>query len=843
MAKLTLGEVPTGKTFIDSSSTYINNELTTYTPEWCVVAHDTDGSGITTLIALNKMLSVPMDAKEPSNPDSNKRDYGNNSYEYSNVLQYLNSDKLAGEWYEAQHEYDQEPIYPYVENIQSYANRDAFLSHFSEDFKEKMRTVTKMGVARKVHLPACNELCNTVQDLHENDIVYDSGTQYGTYSQTGSSQSSPLALFRGSHSISAPVARIYYNTGTPATINRIVGNYTDVEIYPYDGNRFIFPVIYMDSNTPVEYNTTDQKYYAKWDNAPELTVNPINMWQSNAFDIVFKVTDADADSVMVDIDIDSTSIYHSYTSLNTNITVSTSSVFSSLENGAHTITITADDGEKEVSVEKSFSKANVAPNALANIAENKVFVDNNSEHNGQPIEWYIVGKDIDGDGIITLMMKNPLQGYCFDAKEVYNPNSDLATYGKGNYSQSNILQWLNSKGGANEWYSAQHTYDSPPDYANEDGFLHNFSETILASMNEANKFGLNRRVHIPSLPELIGNMQATGSSSVIFDEDGEYPNSNREYQYRSYVTNTSWFSVRGGYDKLSTEGYEYPTVTYQSSNSKYYKNTKASYTSGYTIPVIYLNGNIPVVYDSTADKYYLDFSVETEYQDYGRHNKGFAVGLKINCSTNIGDTTVKVYADNGTTALATLTVSGFNQFVNVNIPNSALSDLALGNHTLTLKTDTLGIPSSVDIVFTKTADSVPTILSESIGHVSQPINTTYQVYEDDGDSIDVVIKLDGTQIQSITDAPQHSDIPLTLSVSQFSALAYGNHSIVIEATDGANTSTTELPFVKNSEPEIALNVHDLGEVIAPVSIVATYSNADGEEITITADIDGREIPV
>lgn len=43
------------------------------------------------------------DATEPSNGNSDRRNYGNNRYIYSNLRQWLNSPAAAGQWYTAQH--------------------------------------------------------------------------------------------------------------------------------------------------------------------------------------------------------------------------------------------------------------------------------------------------------------------------------------------------------------------------------------------------------------------------------------------------------------------------------------------------------------------------------------------------------------------------------------------------------------------------------------------------------------------------------------------------------------------------------------------------------------------
>ena len=867
MAKLTLADVASGNTFTDTNSTYSFNG-TVYTPEWCIVAHDTDGEGITTLISTTRsMITVPWDAKEPANTDENKRDYGNSSYEHSNILQFLNSDSLANEWYEAQHQYDHAPTSSYVNSGYEYADKDAFLAHFADDFKEHMRSVEKMGVTRRVHIAACNEICNNITDRGFDNIVYDKGIQYGTYNYTGISGQAIIGVFRGSHDVAIPAARIDFYSGSPARIERIYTNYQSEEFYPYEGGKWVFPVIYMDSSTPVVYNTTDKKYYASWDNAPKITLNEISLWKNAPFNITFKITDADQDVVSVNVKVDDTEIYSDIgIALSTNITVSVpSDVFSALENGEHTITIIADDSYKQTTKTAKFRKADSVPNVLYTVSENRIFVDEKTTYDDEPIEWTIAAKDVDGDGVVTLMMKNPVKNHEFDAIEPYNPITKFAQYGNNNYGQSNILQWLNAKEKADEWYEDQHSYDYAPSYANEDGFLHNFGSVLLETMQNVTKFGQSRKVHIPSGKEIVRSGAIAGDNyTTVTDQETTYPAFNGggydTLTSRQYPAGAPSITTRGGSDFYTGETYpspyyEVPYIGYRTANSSYSETqnryhrqySRAEFVGTdvypiYTIPVIYLAGNdVPVRIDPETNKYYLDFSVETQYQDYGKHSRGFTVKIKINCGTAIDNTTVKVYVDDGETTVFTSTISQFNQFVDLTIPDSALSSLEIGNHTIRFETDTCGILGSTSITYEKTADSVPTILTNPIGNVVQAFNTTYQVYDDGGDSLDVIVKLDGTQIDSKTDATQYTDIILSITASQINSLSYGNHNIVIEVTDGINTATSTLPFVKNSVPTISLNVHDLGEVLQPVSVIATYDSADGDNITIKAYIDNQEI--
>lgn len=62
-----------------------------------------------TLVTDQIIKLLCFDAKESDNPDSNRRDYGNNRYVWSNIRQWLNSDVDAGQWYTPQHGTDAPP--------------------------------------------------------------------------------------------------------------------------------------------------------------------------------------------------------------------------------------------------------------------------------------------------------------------------------------------------------------------------------------------------------------------------------------------------------------------------------------------------------------------------------------------------------------------------------------------------------------------------------------------------------------------------------------------------------------------------------------------------------------
>ena len=129
------------------------------------------------------------DAKEPSNSNSNRRDYGNNRYSVSNIDQWLNKDAAGGTWYSAAHSADHSPDTSDGTGGRGtqYATRPGFLNGFTEDEKAAILSTTIRVVKpsvdggsyeyiiRKVFLPSTTE----VGLPNENDIA--EGAAWGYY--------------------------------------------------------------------------------------------------------------------------------------------------------------------------------------------------------------------------------------------------------------------------------------------------------------------------------------------------------------------------------------------------------------------------------------------------------------------------------------------------------------------------------------------------------------------------------------------------------------------------------------------------------------------------------------
>ena len=139
------------------------------------------------------------DAKEPSNSNSDRKNYGNNRASVSNLLLWLNSAAAAGGWYTAQHSADAPPTSANVWSSHNPYDQEAgFLSFFEADFRNALlsdtitvakNTVTDGGgseqITRKVRL-----LTETEVGLgNENGIV--EGSQWPLFTDANSRKAYP----------------------------------------------------------------------------------------------------------------------------------------------------------------------------------------------------------------------------------------------------------------------------------------------------------------------------------------------------------------------------------------------------------------------------------------------------------------------------------------------------------------------------------------------------------------------------------------------------------------------------------------------------------------------------
>lgn len=201
----------------------------------------------------------------------------------------------------------------------------------------------------------------------------------------------------------------------------------------------------------------------------------------------------------------------------------------------------------------------------------------------EPIEFEVVGvnhhKDINDETkpTITLMTKNVIRYAAFDAIEQGNPDSNRASHGNNRWLVSNIRQWLNSEGAANEWFTSQHDYDQAPSgnfvyngfgaYLDEAGFLAGFSNEVkrhLATIRNktilcnADKSTLSKdyeetedRAFLPSYTEMgFGNLDSNNpegshlAQKFIDNASRKKGNDSRYWMRTPYLNGTQYvFSV------------------------------------------------------------------------------------------------------------------------------------------------------------------------------------------------------------------------------------------------------------------------------------------------------------
>ena len=160
-----------------------------------VIGKNHDGEGTATILSKEILQLLSFDAKEANNTDSNRKSYGNNRYLYSNLLQWMNSEAEAGQWYTAQHSADQSPNSTDVVSYNPYADKPGFLHGFSDDFKRQLVTVNKTTAKNTVTDGGGSEIVSSKAFLlsttevglaNENSIA--EGTIYEYFSQNNTNE-------------------------------------------------------------------------------------------------------------------------------------------------------------------------------------------------------------------------------------------------------------------------------------------------------------------------------------------------------------------------------------------------------------------------------------------------------------------------------------------------------------------------------------------------------------------------------------------------------------------------------------------------------------------------------
>jgi hypothetical protein len=164
-------------------------------------------SNSVTLITEKIIQLMCFDAKEPNNSNGDRKQYGNNRYQHSNILQWLNSNATAGAWYSAKHSADAPPTNANVwNNYNEYDAWAGFLAMLDPKFVAELLTTTQT-VAR-----------NTVTDGGSYETVTSkmflpSTTEVGLANENNIAEGTLLALFSNDASrVAYPTAQCVSNS-------------------------------------------------------------------------------------------------------------------------------------------------------------------------------------------------------------------------------------------------------------------------------------------------------------------------------------------------------------------------------------------------------------------------------------------------------------------------------------------------------------------------------------------------------------------------------------------------------------------------------------------------------
>ena len=221
----------------------------------------------------------------------------------------------------------------------------------------------------------------------------------------------------------------------------------------------------------------------------------------------------------------------------------------------------------------------IKPDAVQTLATDKTIADLPSKtkvklgrYGGKDLIWYTTKDNTQAQYLILtpeMTVRSPFAGMMLDNAEPSNPDSARQKSGSNRYIYSNLHQWLNSDQSANKWYTAQHEYDAPPDYANINGFLHEWTEAekgvLLSKSWQVERAKIDSegtetffaKVVLPSSIEVGFGMGNESEALDIFKSADDRTCNDKNWWLRTpYISynDTSWIVYQYG------SKYQYPVI-------------------------------------------------------------------------------------------------------------------------------------------------------------------------------------------------------------------------------------------------------------------------------------------
>jgi hypothetical protein len=192
-----ISNLPVGALVKDPTTKYYGSPII-----WTIADKNHAGYPANSVTLLSKYILTLKcwDAKEPSNSDSSRQNYGNNRYLYSNIRQWLNSEAAAGAWYTAQHSADAPPTDANVrDNYNEYDAEAGFQNDFSANFRNALLNTSLIAVKADVDGGGTETVADKVfllsaAEVGVPDNGYTEGIKLALFSDNASRLAYPTAL-------------------------------------------------------------------------------------------------------------------------------------------------------------------------------------------------------------------------------------------------------------------------------------------------------------------------------------------------------------------------------------------------------------------------------------------------------------------------------------------------------------------------------------------------------------------------------------------------------------------------------------------------------------------------
>jgi hypothetical protein len=451
---------------------------------------------------------------------------------------------------------------------------------------------------------------------------------------------------------------------------------------------------------------------------------------------------------------------------------------------------------------------------------------------GSKIVFKIADKNHSGypSNSVTLITEKIIQNMASDAKEPSNSNSDRKNYGNNRHIYSNLLQWLNSNAAAGAWYSAKHSADQAPTTKNthvtynpytswagflamlDPKFVAELMETTLTVVKSSTDGGsyetFKAKMFLASTTE-VGlaneNNIAEGSLLALFSNDASrvaYPTAQCVNNADGY-TNSGFATSKGWYWWLRTPNSSNASrVRYvYSGGSLYYSY---AFSGGYGVrPLCNLkssilvsdspnsDGNYTVIYNSVPSA---PPSITAPATCYSGQN------INISCAAATdpdGDALTycfeRSYNSGAWTQVQASASRTFTEAVSTawnTLKYRVRAKDSYGNYS--------AYTTSGDIAVIHNQPPVISGSNADLGIKRADLTYQYSVTDPDGDTVNVVEKIDGKTIATKNAITLGATQTLSVAGNTFTALTNAQHTITITATDSAgNSAVRTLTFTKS----------------------------------------------